>query len=95
MIPRIGVYESTGGGAKKARHVPVYHMVLVTDEEMKLVCIRQPVKYGKMVDADSKVTCESCKAKGWAQTLGDLRYEGDRADSIKAQDRQNAWRAGR
>lgn len=93
MIPRIGVFESTGGGGKKRRHVPVYHMVLVDGEDLKLVCIRQPVKYGKMVDAGSNITCNSCNVRGWAQTLGDLRYEGDRASSIKAQDRENARRA--
>lgn len=92
MIPRLGVFESVGGGGKKGRHVPVYHMVLVDGDELRLTCIRQAPKYGKLVAADSSLTCNSCKVKGWAQTLGNLRYEGDRVSAIKAQDKANSWR---
>lgn len=91
-LPRLAVFESVGGGRGGNHHI-VHHMVQVTGDENRLVCIRQVVKYGKVVAPETKVTCNSCKAKGWAMTLGDLRYHGDRAAQIKAQDRENARRA--
>ena len=45
-------------------------MVMVDKDVMKPLCVRMPIKYGHMLEPDDKLTCEQCKIKGWAKSLG-------------------------
>lgn len=65
MLPRIGLFKSDRMG--------INHIILVDGEVMRPVCIRMPVKFGRMLDplVDS-LTCHHCQNKGWTKSLGPI-----------------------
>ena len=62
MLPRIGIF--------KADRMRINHIVMVDGETMKPLCIRMPLKHGRMMDSEASVTCDHCKNKGWTKSLG-------------------------
>lgn len=62
MIPRLTKFKST--------KYNLTHLALVNGDDIKLFCVRMPIKYGSLVDPESKITCGSCQSGGWMKTIG-------------------------
>lgn len=45
-------------------------MVMVDGDIMKPICIRMPVKHGHLLEPEATLTCEHCRNRGWAKSLG-------------------------
>jgi hypothetical protein len=62
MIPRLALFH--------ANRIALNHIVMVTGDVMRPLCVRNPIKHGYITDPNETITCESCKVRGWSKTIG-------------------------